>query len=160
MDIPRVHWRGCGQLESGLWRLRIDFRGEERRGAECVLAQWTMSPGTRSRARTCCTPRAPTRVTFAISGSYSLSASMALSALRSCQTPTQAFAMRIRRITSGSTNALKLSSCSSNHASTCAHAIRMPVGHWSWVGTVRYGYSIFVVQVVEVDFNTIQYCMY
>ena len=35
-----------------------------------------------------------------------------------CQTPTIAFAMRIRRITKGSTNAVMVSSPSSNQAST------------------------------------------
>ena len=44
----------------------------------------TTSPGTRSRALICCTPRWPWRITFAISGSYSFSASIALSAFRSC----------------------------------------------------------------------------
>ena len=45
----------------------------------------TMSPGTMSRARMRCTPLRSVRITLPISGSYSLRASMALSALRSCR---------------------------------------------------------------------------
>jgi len=38
---------------------------------------------------------------------------------RTCQTPTSAFAIRIRSITNGSTKAVSCSSDSSNHANTC-----------------------------------------
>lgn len=36
-----------------------------------------------------------------------------------CQTPTMALAIRISKITKGSTKAVKASSCSSNKAKTC-----------------------------------------
>ena len=49
----------------------------------------TMSPGTSPEALMHWTPLWPLRTTLATSGSYSLRASMALSALRSCRTHTQ-----------------------------------------------------------------------
>uniref|UniRef100_A0A6B0V2Y3 Putative secreted protein n=1 Tax=Ixodes ricinus TaxID=34613 RepID=A0A6B0V2Y3_IXORI len=78
----------------------------------------TKSPGTISLARIFCTPCLLARSTLPISGSYSFRASMALSALRSCQTPTTALAIRMRRMTKGSTKAVMESSCSSNSART------------------------------------------
>ena len=77
------------------------------------------SPGTISLALTFCTPDLSDRITFAISGSYSLRASMASSAFLSCQTPTMALAMRISKMTKGSTNAVTVSSFSSKKAKTC-----------------------------------------
>ena len=56
--------------------------------------------------------------TLATSGSYSFSASIALSAFLSCHTPTQAFAMRINKMTNGSTKAVTWSFDSSNNANT------------------------------------------
>ena len=62
----------------------------------CSPETSTISPGTSSWALICWTPRWLCRITFAISGSYSFKASMALSALRSytatnhsCWTPAQ-----------------------------------------------------------------------
>jgi len=78
----------------------------------------TRSPGTISFARTFWMPDLSWRTTLPISGSYSLRASMADSALRSCHTPTTALAIRISKITRGSTNAVNVSSCSSNRART------------------------------------------
>lgn len=40
--------------------------------------------------------------------------------LLTCQTPTIAFAIKINKITRGSTKAVNVSSCSSNRANTCA----------------------------------------
>ena len=51
---------------------------------KCSPDTSTMSPGTRSRALILWTPAWLRRITFAISGSYSFNASMALSAFRSC----------------------------------------------------------------------------
>jgi len=78
----------------------------------------TISPGTISLARILWTPDLSPRTTLPISGSYSLSASIADSAFRSCQTPTTALAMRMSRMTKGSTKAVNASSCSSNKANT------------------------------------------
>uniref|UniRef100_A0A224XX29 Uncharacterized protein n=1 Tax=Panstrongylus lignarius TaxID=156445 RepID=A0A224XX29_9HEMI len=77
-----------------------------------------MSPGTISLALIFCTPDLSLRTTLPISGSYSFSASIASSAFLSCHTPTMALAIRIRRITKGSTKAVSWSSCSSNNART------------------------------------------
>merc|ERR1719403_503555 len=73
----------------------------------------TMSPGTMSLARIFCTPSLSERTTLPISGSYSFKASIASSALRSCHTPTMAFAIRMVRMTKGSTKAVIESSSSS-----------------------------------------------
>ena len=66
----------------------------------------TISPGTRSRAKICWTCFRSARTTFPVSDSYSLRASIADSAFFSCQIPTIALAIRIIRITKGSTKAV------------------------------------------------------
>mmetsp|Transcript_23059 Transcript_23059/g.50737 ORF Transcript_23059/g.50737 Transcript_23059/m.50737 type:complete len:201 (-) Transcript_23059:286-888(-) len=72
----------------------------------------TMSPGTTSAASI--SFQSPLRSTMAFLDCIFFKASSAASALDSCQTPTIAFAVRIRRITSGSTYASQPSSlCSS-----------------------------------------------
>mmetsp|Transcript_56356 Transcript_56356/g.122688 ORF Transcript_56356/g.122688 Transcript_56356/m.122688 type:complete len:296 (+) Transcript_56356:1295-2182(+) len=65
---------------------------------------WTMSPGTSSLAGTVGSS-SPFRTQQALHVCSCLSASSALSALASCQTPTIALITRISRITNGSTNA-------------------------------------------------------
>ena len=64
----------------------------------------TRSPGTRSLAGIILV--APSRMTVAYSGCIFLRASRAFSAFCSCRTPIVAFAIRIAKITNGSTNAV------------------------------------------------------
>lgn len=61
----------------------------------------TMSPGTSSLENILF--YFPERITYASSGYKDLSASIAASALLSCQTPIVALAIRISKITKGST---------------------------------------------------------
>lgn len=101
--------------------LRVVEKILERRISAGILSPTdtsTMSPGTISLARILWTPDLSPRTTLPISGSYSLSASIADSAFRSCQTPTTALAIRMSRMTKGSTKAVNASSCSSNKANT------------------------------------------
>lgn len=78
----------------------------------------TTSPGTKYFALIFWTPGLSVLRTLAISGSYSFKASIADSALRSCQTPIIALRIRISRITKGSTKAVSWSSPSSKNANT------------------------------------------
>ena len=71
-------------------------------GARAPTLSRTMSPGTRSGARSV-RNGAPSRRTSASFGSYAFSASMAFSALDSCHTPTIALSTRMSMITDGST---------------------------------------------------------
>mmetsp|Transcript_5246 Transcript_5246/g.14980 ORF Transcript_5246/g.14980 Transcript_5246/m.14980 type:complete len:254 (+) Transcript_5246:790-1551(+) len=74
------------------------------------------SPGTSSEAGMY--RSSPSRRTRAFEASYSLSSWIAFSAFDSCATATMAFAMRISRMTSGSTNAVIMSFSSSKSART------------------------------------------
>mmetsp|Transcript_15081 Transcript_15081/g.35775 ORF Transcript_15081/g.35775 Transcript_15081/m.35775 type:complete len:225 (+) Transcript_15081:828-1502(+) len=77
----------------------------------------TTSPGTSSTARIVRNGW-PSRRTSASSGSYCLSASIACSALVSCQTPTPALSTRMTTMTSGSTMAcIRFAPSSSERAS-------------------------------------------
>eukprot|EP00965_Chrysotila_dentata_P179801 5936508-Pleurochrysis_carterae.AAC.3 len=100
---------------SGAKRLERAKRESSRSNAcecECLSAYgtlsptpiWTMSPGTSSLAGTVGSS-SPFRTQQALHVCSCLSASSALSALASCQTPTIALITRISRITNGSTNA-------------------------------------------------------
>mmetsp|Transcript_14926 Transcript_14926/g.26811 ORF Transcript_14926/g.26811 Transcript_14926/m.26811 type:complete len:273 (+) Transcript_14926:2668-3486(+) len=74
----------------------------------------TMSPGTNSDASICI--ETPSRMTCASSGWRRFNAARAFSAFSSCQTPTQALMMRMRKMTNGSTKAVSASSPSSKQA--------------------------------------------
>ena len=87
-----------------------------------------MSPGTMSTAFTFCTPSLSDLTTLPVSGSYSFNASIADSAFLSCQTPTQALAIKMSKMTKGSTKAV-IESSSSKKAKTYNKVISVLFSH-------------------------------